>query len=220
MKRFIWILMIFILTGCGVDYKINISDNNVEENIDINILVNKNKNNNEVEVSYDSLDFINSLKNDDISAISDSETAIYNKKITNDGNLYNISLDYKYNNGTYAKSRVVNECFENHEVNFTGNKVYIHLYGAFYCFNDEDINITINSENKVIKSNGEKSGNSYKWVINSKNYKNVDIELETSDEVKKDHVSLIILFVFIGVIAVSIGFFVMKFMGNQNINDI
>ena len=164
MKKFAWILMIFILTGCGVDYNINISNDTIEESIDINLLVNKNESSNELEVDFDSLDFINALKLDDIYAIDGNENAIYDKTITNNGNMYNISLNYKYNNGEYANSRVVNECFENHEVKYEGNKVYIHLYGEFYCFKDEDINIIVNSQNKVKKSNGEKSGNSYKLL--------------------------------------------------------
>ena len=220
MKKIACLLIIFILTGCGVEYKINISNDTVEESIDINLLIDKNKSSNEVEIDLNSSDYINSLKQEDINAIVDSETAIYDKKITNDGNMYNISLNYKYNNGSYAKSRVVNECFENHEVNYNGNKVYIHLYGTFYCFKDEDVNIIVNSENKVVKSNGEKNGNSYKWVINSNNYKNVDIELETTDKVEKKHSSLIVVLIVLGVLGAFVAFYVMKIVKSQDVNDI
>ena len=61
---------------------------------------------------------------------------------------------------------------------------------------------------------------SYKWVIDKNNSKYVDIELETSSEVKKDYSILIGCLIMLAFVALVVGFFVIKFIKSQNVNDI
>ena len=130
------------------------------------------------------VDNIKSIEELDIPVFEDNNNILYTKEITNNGNLYNIKLSYKYNKNQYKYSRIINECFENHIVSFDNNKTYIHLSGAFYCFQDENIDIVVKTGNIVNKSNGSKSGDSYHWTINKDNYNNVDIEIEISNKSK------------------------------------
>ena len=221
MKKIICLLMIIVLTGCGVKYQINIKDDSVEETIDVSTLIIKNQSSNAVEVDYDSMEFIDSIRNMNIPAINNSTSSFYEKEITNDGNLYNISLSYEYKKDDYVNSRTINQCFENHKVEFDGNKAYIHLSGKFKCYDGEDIEIIISSPNKVLKTNGKKSGNSYKWVINKDNYDNIDIEFKTSGMPKGTNTILIIvcLIVFAG-ISIFVIDFILKYLRSRNINDI
>ena len=124
--------MIFILTGCGAKYQINITNDGIEEQIDFETLVTKDTSDNPLEMDYNSLDFIESIKLMDIKALVNNDNEFYEKKITNDDDLYNIHFSYKYKGNDYVNSRVVNECFENHEIKFNDKKIYIHLSGNFY----------------------------------------------------------------------------------------
>ena len=221
MKKIICLLMIFVLTGCGAKYQINITDNKIEENINISIIPNSNSSEDLVEMEVNSLDFINYIDKMDIKVLENGSSAIYDKLVTSDNGVYNINLKHTYDKEDYANSRVINECFENHIVTFNGKKTYIHLSGQFYCYDNEDIEIVVNSKNKVESSNGKRSGNSYKWIINGENYNNVDIEIKISD---KDKVRYYIYFTVVIIAFVSLVFFGAKFynsyINRNSINDI
>ena len=223
MKKIICLITIIFLTGCGAKYQINITDDSVEETINVSMYVDPTKGNNDVAESVDlnSIEAINSLKNTNLTVLTNSNDIFYNKEITNDGNLYNISLSYKYSKEQYKNSRVINECFENHTILFEKDRTYIHLSGKFYCYDNEDIDIVVKSSNKVNKSNGSKSGGSYHWTINQDNYNNVDIEIEISDKSK------VRMYIYYGIAAIVLavllyfGFIAYgKIANRNNVNDI
>ena len=95
MKKIICLLMIFVLTGCGAKYQINITDNKIEENINISIIPNSNSSEDLVEMDVNSLDFINYIDKMDIKVLENGSSAIYDKLVTSDNGVYNINLKHK-----------------------------------------------------------------------------------------------------------------------------
>ena len=224
MKKIIMLLVLLLSTGCGAKYELNIKKDTIEENISFSMQKNGINNTDQIDIDVNSDQYIDSLIDSKISAITDNTSKndfYYQKDIKQEGNIYNFKLFYEYKKDDYLKSRVVNECFENHYVNFENDKTYIHLSGKFYCFQDEEIEIIINSSNKINKSNGTRSGSSYKWIINKDNYNNVDIEIEISSKEKvRYYIYVAFATVFLVIIAYFGFVFYGKYVSRNSINDI
>lgn len=224
MKKILYLFLILFLTGCTIKYELNIKDDYIEENIDLKLEKKGIIDNSEIEISLDSDDYINSIIYGDISAIYDKtyeNKYYYDKHIEQNGNIYNVNLNYKYEDQNFNKSYILNTCFERHNINIVDGKVYIHLNGEFYCYDNEPIEITIKSDKRIKKANGKKSGNSYSWTIDQSNYNNVDIEIETTDEsVVRHNIYVAIAIVFgIGLILFII-YIVGNIIGRNNVNSI
>lgn len=223
-KIFLISTILLFVSGCGVKYELNIKNNSIVENINFSLEKKGIVSDSDLETSYESDFFIDSMVNSEIPVIENDEPSdnnYYDKKVTQDGNIYNFSLSYEYKNNDYINSRVVNVCFEKHEIRLNDNKSYIHLNGKFNCYQDEPIEITIKSENKIKKANGKKSGNSYTWTIDESNYENVDIEIETSDEPMTRYYIYIGIIVIIGIIVLVFIFnFVRNMLSRNSINEV
>ena len=223
MKKII-ILTILLLTGCGMKYELNIKKDYIEENIDFTLTKNGIKNDSIHDMNVKSDDFVDTMIETKISAFNQdiyNDDIYYEKKYEQDGNDYSFNLNYKFYNQKYASSRFATECFENHEVRFNDNKVYIHLSGEFYCYYDGTVDIIIKSDYKFKSANGKKNGNSYSWTIDESNYQNVDIELETTDESATRYYIYIIFVVICGIgVLIFLINFIGRILGRNNVNEV
>ena len=150
MKKIIILLILLLSTGCGAKYELNIKKDTIEENISFSMQKNGINNTNQIDIDVNSDQYIDSLIDSKLSAIINNTSKnnyYYQKEVQQEGNIYNFKLFYEYRKSDYANSRIVNECFENHVVNFDDKNTYIHLSGKFYCFQDEDIDIVVKTSN-------------------------------------------------------------------------
>ena len=178
MKKILLIMLTMLfLTGCTVNYNLEIDGDNLNEVITGNV----SKKEYEVKETDNGENLIYALFNNDQNALFDEESP-YLRTLEDKGKTidYNFSYLYNYN---FDRSTIINTCFEYHMVDETEDYYYIKLSGRFYCMYSDKININVTSNNAVLENNATKvDGNVYSWVI--KNDKDVDILLNVSKKMK------------------------------------
>ena len=217
MKRLIGLVcMLFILTGCSVNYNLNIDSNSITESISGNVL----KSEYEVSDSDTSLNDIYYFLNNDLNALFDTES-VYLRTLEDKGNKINYNFSYTYNNN-YDRSNIINSCFENHLVEEDDDYLYIRLSGKFYCMYADKIDISVTSSSAVIESNAKSvKGNTYKWVI--KDSDNVNIFMNISKNLSYSsgkEVKSISTFQIIGLVILVMLCGIAYLMYKRNKNDI
>lgn len=212
-KYILLIIMIFILTGCSVDYSLNInSDEKVEETV---III---TNNNDLTNAYggtikNAADmYINSykvfFKEHNIKSrynINDNETIFYLTKTYENLEEYANSVFFT----NLYQSAIVNR--KNSSVRFSNAGDYYGniLFGDTDTFVDnaqyiDDLNITMKFQNKIITANADESdeeNNIYKWHINKKEFKNIVFEVSNEkryDIIIKEFLETKIIYIEIG----------------------
>lgn len=183
-KLLIMLIMILFLTGCKVEYQINLDENlNIEENIK---LISANEQDNKIFKEFDLVIPTNKEIDDYVA---------YKKKLEN-LNYYNqtqsnelIEFNYKFNNEEYVNSIFVNSAYEFISVIKIKNEIVLSTSKEFLLFdlydNLDEIKVTIKSKYKMIKSNADKEERrNYTWIITKENAygKNIYLKLDTTKE--------------------------------------
>lgn len=175
MKKAILITIIsLLLTGCTVNYDLNIEDNNFKETITGEIP------NNMLEQDPHSTDInaYNYLLNYDQHSFINSDSYFYNKSTSNENNLTSYKYSYTFNDDNFVYSRILNECFDEFNFKNEDNKYHISVSGNFKCYYADKININVKSKYQVIAHNAESfKKNTYSWTIEKENSDNIDIFL-------------------------------------------
>lgn len=178
MKKILLIMLTMLfLTGCTVNYNLEIDGDNLNEVITGNVT----KKEYEVKETDNGENLIYALFNNDQNALFDEESP-YLRTLEDKGKTidYNFSYLYNYN---FDRSTIINTCFEYHMVDETEDYYYIKLSGKFYCMYSDKININVTSNNAVLENNAMKvDGNVYSWII--KKDKDVDILFNVSKKMK------------------------------------
>jgi len=174
LKKIFLVLIVLLLSGCSVEYRLNFNDNNLEEIVTLNIMNNeKNK--------------IEELKQNQVYAISDvMSQQLYD--VTYEDN--KVIYKYNYSFETIKRALYINQCFD--AIGFTKeNDEYIILTSeGFNCMNYsyvpvDGVTVKITSNRKVIDSNADKVNNDeYIWEINDQNASKKSIYIKFG-EVKK-----------------------------------
>ena len=170
MKNKIIILLSLLLTGCTVNYNLEINKDTLNETITGTVT--------KEESSQDSnatgLSTIYSIINEEQKPIYNKEE-LYQKDLKESGNNINYTFKYNYNIEDFVNSTIINTCFENKEIEEIYNYYIIRLIGNFYCLYMKKINIAVTSNLKVASNNADKiKDNTYIWTIDKNT---TDIEL-------------------------------------------
>lgn len=187
MKKILLIIVFLMLCGCTSNYKLEISNNRFSEHIEIftdSMPDSANK--------YD--EFGAEIDNPLIAIIEDdvysTTTKKYKKRVKNNDNGVNITLDYKYDEATFAFANSLNNCFKTVEFH-NDNTYYIHLSEDFKCLYSDSLDIEIVTKNKVLSNNAhEVLGNSYIWHISETNIDSIDIEIELEKGISTNNLIL------------------------------
>lgn len=226
MKKYFLILIVLLLCGCSAEYQLKIDGSKISEEINFSVVPAQFK---EEELAPDlsiySKDSLEYLKNADIPAIQGSQKYIYEKTVTEQDNLLYINLKYNYQNDQLQDSRVLNECFENNEIQMDKGKISIHLSGKFQCLNDssDSAKFKIVTNNKVESANINYGvlDNEYVWEIDFTNRNNVDIQIDMLTESKYQYYGIRIIIGAVLLIMVGIGIFMYyKISNRKDINKI
>ena len=138
MKKILLIMLTMLfLTGCTVNYNLEIDGDNLNEVITGNVT----KKEYEVKETDNGENLIYALFNNDQNALFDEESP-YLRTLEDKGKTidYNFSYLYNYN---FDRSTIINTCFEYHMVDETEDYYYIKLSGKFYCMYSDKININV-----------------------------------------------------------------------------
>lgn len=226
MKRFLLISILFFLCGCSATYQLKIDGDKISEKLEFYVIPSQFK---EEELSPDlsiySKDSFDYIKNANIPAMNNNDSAFYEKEIIEDENSLQVHLKYDFKKDQFQNSRIINECFENHDIVIDKNKISIHLTGEFKCLNDSGDNI----EFRIITNNKIESANidygildkEYIWNIDTTNRNNVDIRIDMLKESKYKYYGIRIFAITFVVIALFGGLFLYAKISNRgNINKI
>ena len=203
-KKYTWLIIILLLTGCSKKY--NYDTNTVNYNLNINETFNETiiftysndiyekveKESKNDDITYESLEY--SLLNKKIEPIFSYHNVFYDKKIKKTGDKVNITLKYNYLEDEYRYSQNIMQCFEKYEINSEEDYFELLLSGEFYCYNNMQYNINIQTNYNVLESNGFLDNNKYTWNIDNNNYKNINIKFKISrdyDEMETEHLNSI-----------------------------
>jgi hypothetical protein len=192
-KIFFIIIITFVLSGCEIEYDLNITGNKLDEitsiyttdinNIDIsqdnlgNISYRKyfdNLLNNKYNVYYDEVDPLDEGQTQDLSK------EMYKISKINTSTKYGIQFSYEFLSDNYYRSNIVKKCNEYLNVSFEDNVISIKSGNKYTCFenqNDLDkIIVKITTNEKMVFNNADNiDGNTYMWEINKSNYLNKGI---------------------------------------------
>ena len=164
--------VVLLLTGCTVDYNLNIKANGIDEEI---ILNDTNIHLQPYSAYYDVDSFSETgTKFDDID--------YYNESIDNNS----VIFSYNFGWNDYYRSRAVRTCLNTHSISEGDNNTLIlNTSVGLSCFNQYpnmsklNINITLDiNYYEMISSNADSSSNNtYTWVVDANNYDTKYIQL-------------------------------------------
>lgn len=175
----IWIVMsLLLLTGCTVNYDLNINDNGIFIETITGTVTNEELDN---EGRTDVNDYLYNM-NYSTPLIRDEGT--YNKDIVDRDGYKEFRYTYTFRNN-YEDSSAVNNCYEDVTFEKNADLYYIKLGGKFSCLYSDKVIINVTCDNVVIDNNADKiNGNTYTWEITSEND---DIYMVISRNDKKEN---------------------------------
>lgn len=209
------VLLLFLLTGCDVEYNLKIDDNTYLEDININLphtdgwkqTVNRMSKVNQIS-------YIN----------SSNEKNYYDIKSSNG---YSINYKYKFDSSSILHSEAINRCYNivGLEDNTEDNSMTFYTNTVFKClYNDgrqviDSATINIITPLKVLDNNADKvEGNKYTWVIDETNFENkpISIKMEKPKTVDKGN-QMIIVAIIVFVVMLGVGYLVYRFLRRKHI---
>ena len=200
-NKFICLLaMLFLLTGCGIEYNLNIDENTFDEDVRV-ILPN---NDQMMQIVY------RSIKIKQISFVGDKANDRHyyhlNADTTDSKNIY-LDYSYKYNKKNILKSNAITQCYKDVSLNDDDNYIDISTSDEFRCLYRDGAQliskatINITTPLKVVSNNADKvKGDTYTWKIDKNNYKKKPIKIKIKNESKDADKAIITLFIIIGII--------------------
>lgn len=176
MKKIYLVLILILLSGCTVNYNLDIEENGVYKETITGTVTNEELNN---EGSTSINNFTYALESATPLIRDEGE---YTKEVTDKGNYKKFNYYYVFNNN-YSNSNVVNTCFSDSHFDEDDKFYYFDFYGPFNCLYSDKIDINVTSKYAVIENNADKvNKNTYTWTINDAN--DSDIHLIVSKDLK------------------------------------
>lgn len=171
-NKSLFIIILILITGCSVEYNLNIDSSFSEHTVYI------------PESSKEMIDgtqyrlpalFSESRLTYDNSNLK--EIKYYNIKTLKDNKF---SFNFVYDDNQLNDSNIANSCYQFFSVDAKENEVSILTGNKFYCFDVyeelDSVTININSNYKVIQSNADKIvGKKHTWYITRENASNKPI---------------------------------------------
>lgn len=217
MKKILFLISIcFLLTGCTINYNLEISNEEFKETITGNVPNNMLK-------TGDDTDFniYYHLLNSNQPTFKNNNKIFYEKTINKTEEKTDFEYTYTFNENNFVNSRILNECFDNFSFKNEENKYYIDITGKFKCAYSEKINIKLKTDYQVIGNNiKKKNKNTYTLTINKNDIEDIDISL-TIDKNEKDYSNILNWSIFktIGLIVLLILSGIAIFIGTKKLKD-
>lgn len=173
-KNILLIFLIITLTGCSVEYNVDVDDK-INESTTIVTLTD--------DLPYKSY---TAQKNVDITSLKDDDSSKYSKIIKETDDNYIFNYKYEFEQNEYIDSFIANSCYEKLNITNDNDRFIINTSDKFLCLNVDDgivdsVTINITTKNKVTSNNADKvSNNTYTWYIDESNYENKPIQMNIS----------------------------------------
>lgn len=235
MKKIILIILLaIIMTGCNAEYKITIKDGKVYETLTV-IEDNKENLNIKDEIgrtfedyakmygkTYDLTTSFYDLYSDES---CEEGCSYYNKEYINEDGKIGFRLTHEYDLDEYNDSTIANEYFPGFQVEVEESIVKIIGGSSWNFINSfktlDEIKITIETENKIISSNGVKKDNEYTWKVHSGNTNGLNrlymmLDTNSKEEENKNNSIWYFIILLILIIIALVGYLMYKKRNEQN----
>jgi len=223
MKKIIFVFVaILLLTGCSSEYNLRFENQMITEEI-IGYIP---SNYDQEDISLDSgvpepdneYEFI---FNDNLTPFINDKGVVYNKIVDEQGDYTKITWKYSFLHEEFQNSSAFNLCFEDASIIANDEKYDLTFSGMFSCLYGEELKINITTPNKVLSHNAHsQKGNTYTWIVNDENVKDLVIQMEISKTVPFNWVYAGIVVAVIAVIAIPIMYVISKIKNREKINEI
>lgn len=189
-KLIILIFVIFVTSGCDVEYNLDVDSDIMKEKITFFL-----------DNSSDNKNLINNLSSRKQEAYYDIDTnnsKYYEvtKDLKGDDNKLLLKYNYDYKDTTLQNSNAIGECFYNKSVIKDDKYITLNTSKGLTCiFRDgnrqiDNLTVNIKTQFSVEENNADKvSGDTYTWNINGKNYNNKSIYMKINYGVKSKNSS-------------------------------
>lgn len=211
-KVILSLFLLFFLTGCTAEYKLDIDNTSVKETILINI-----------KDSKLGLEGKNILKNSKQKVFNDSSD-YYIQNFNKSGNKFNINYNYVHDIDKFSGTSFIEECYPEYSIINNQDVLVINTGEEFVCYNKfgnekiENTKIVISTKLNVLNNNADKiNGNRYIWNIDESNYydKPIIMKIDKSNANNESTFLLGIISLIIIIVGVLIYLFV-KFKRIKN----
>ena len=227
-KIIVSLFLLMLFSGCSANYKIKIGDGviketftTVENNLDTALIKDETERNFKDYSSFYGTDY--NLYTSFYSLYADGDCVVncetYDKSFIDDGKKVGFTLTHDFTTNTYGDSSIANELFPGFEAYFDGRYLTIKGGNNWNFVNNyrnfDDLKIEIESDYKVLKTNGKKDGNTYTWNIdktsvdtNPSLYMKIDMQEEVNNSSKaiKNTILVFAILLLIGIIVGAILF--------------
>lgn len=221
LRKILFLLILLLLSGCSVDYNLDISSEGVFKETIIGTISGEEYSNlggTDVNPYQDILNYSTPLIEDN---------GYYDKEIIDvDGNK-EYYFTYTFNNN-YQDSSVINSCYDNVLFEENDEVYYIKLTGEFKCLYSDKVTVNVYTEHNVYDHNADEineTGNIYTWTIDNKNDADIFMMVSKYPEIildeKKPFMNSFKAVVFVILLILSvIVYFLYKKVINKNERDI
>ncbi len=183
--------LVFVITGCDVNYNLTIEENSMTESVDF--LYDNTAENKSIIDNY--------LKSDYMAYYDMDSRTTHNyekKEIENDNNV-GMNLSYRFQGDRLQNSSLLDMCYYKKSIVKTDDEIVITTDGKTTCFykdttrNIDRLVINITTDLKVTENNADEvDGNTYKWIIDDSNYQNHPITMKI-DLTEKSGIPFVII---------------------------
>ena len=188
MKKILFlILLCLLLTGCTINYNLEIEDNQFNETITGTVL------NSEISHKDGQTDIgpYEYFLNTEQLPFTNNNNIYYEKTLNNTNDGVDYEYKYTFNENNFINSRILNTCFNNYTFESKDDKYYISLSGDFKCAYADKTKIKITTKYKVTAHNAnKKSKNTYTWTINKDKIEDLNLFI-TIDKTKNASLNIL-----------------------------
>lgn len=224
-KKCIVLLLLFLISGCDVNYNITVSNDSVMESSNFYFDVSDINSNEYYDGKHNTSNlpkFIDSNYRQDYFAYiySFNDLSKYSKSISSDNNGFNLKFNYDLEK--FGGSNIFNACKKS---NYTvdDKNIVIDVSDVSNCFYNDSygslnsIKINIKTDLKVLKNNADSvNKNIYTWNINRDNYRNKKIYIKIKKKIRYDNVFIGVGFLCIVILFMIFIIFIIKKKNLQN----
>lgn len=201
MRKILLLFFCFLLTGCTLNYNINIDSDYITETINLTIPDDK--------LNPEAFQELTSSNN----SVYLYKKKYYDVNYTRENNSTIFDYSFKHKLKDYNDAKVLGWCYQDRNIKEDFDNIIIELNGAFDCANMEDQNhisqakINITTKLKVLENNADKiNGDTYTWIINEDNYTNKPIKMviKKNSDVKKLKENTNLLLICLGIFIIPV----------------
>lgn len=174
MKYILLFTLLFLVSGCSVNYNLTVDENyNFIENVSFQA------ENQEESVSIQENSWPVKVHYDDPEIGENPEkiegVEYYQDSILLQNGFYQRNLNYSHSISSFRQSHLINSCYEHFYVNESNSSITLSTSSKFLCMEEfpelSNVRVSVTLSQPVLSSNADEvSGNQYIWNINSMNF--------------------------------------------------